>query len=274
MQEHPIIALIALLSLFITTTSADSIRRGLNVKDPATVEQKHDWAASMPTCVEYMNSSPRSDGTRWREEKGQANKLYEHPERFPVDATIVEIGAYTGRDIGVFLQQASNQNVPVSNMEFHLYEPVDMAYQTLASKYSEVPNIHLTKAGVGYKTETMCVSLSGDAAKTDNKNIANCAADAVPVIDAALVVNSLPKRLDLLHINCEGCEIPIMRRVLETSIDKIDRIEVQNHPQHITTEDYCGYVTQLYSHGFRPVYHYKFVWELWERMAYSTSSRK
>jgi galactoside 2-L-fucosyltransferase 1/2 len=220
------------------------------------------WAQMTGTCMEYMKKTG-VELKRFHSQHGQINKYYEHPEKFNLDAVILEIGAYTGRDIGVFFDQAKTRKIPVSKMSFYIYEPITVALKVLMSNYKNTKNVHIMQAGVGQSTGVLCVSGTGDAIAT---RLGKCQ-NGVPVIDVAEVLEPLT-HVDLLHINCEGCEVPIIERVL--GIDrqiknKVDAIEVQFHPQHISVEEYCRVATKLYSDGFRLTYHFAWVWELWER---------
>jgi hypothetical protein len=97
----------------------------------------------------------------------------------------------------------------------------------------------------------MCPSLDRDAVA-----LSDCAGKAVP--DAPKVpIQALDDYVNetvfLFHINCEGCEAPLLTQVLNRG-RLPHHIEVQFHPQHVNNAIYCAL-----THRFA------YVWELWSR---------
>jgi len=231
------------------------------VRESLAVATKYDWAATELTCRQHL-ATTKSEMARFYSENGQGGKMYEHPERLRMNATIVELGAFSGRDIGVFFQKASDRNIRTDGMAFYLYEPATVPFSALRSKYDHRPNVHLVNTAVGNRITHLCVQGTSDALALRD-NVSFCS-ETFPVLDIADVLKP-HNHVDLLHINCEGCEVPIIQRILATSSTKVHAIEVQFHPQHISAKAYCDAATDLFSHGYRLTYHFAWVWELWER---------
>ncbi len=203
---------------------------------------------------------PRRKETRkFYEEHGQSKKLYEHPEKFPHNAIIVESGAYSGRDIGVFFENAEKRRIDTSNMNFLLFEPMAKPFKELERKYRNHRNVQLFKTALGEKRGVMCSTLKGDAVVVSRCDHSSNAHGKITVQDVADYIN---ETVFLYHINCEGCEVPLINRAL--SRQRLPQnIEVQFHPQHVHPDIYCDIARRLHDSGYRIVYRYAYVWELW-----------
>jgi hypothetical protein len=62
---------------------------------------------------------------------------------------VVEAGAYSGRDIGVFFGNAAARNVNTAGMHFSLFEPMSVAFETLQRDFGGRPNVELHQSGLG-----------------------------------------------------------------------------------------------------------------------------
>jgi FkbM family methyltransferase len=220
-----------------------------------------DWAESVESCMEYM-AARGVDLVAFHENQGQNNKLYEHPEMIPENATIIEAGGFTGQDFGVFFRNAATRGVNLDRTHVEIFEPHPALFQQLHANIGECPEwLKTTNSGLGDKNTTLCMDQQSDAATTLESP--DCPL-LVPVMDIAAVIQPY-QQINLLHINCEGCELPILRRVLATNPQKIQNIEVQFHRNHVAVKDYCDTARALVLSGYRRLYHYAYVWEAWSR---------
>ena len=72
--------------------------------------------------------------------------------------------------------------------------------------------------------------------------------------------------VDLLHINCEGCEAPVLKTFLSaSSTANVAAVEVQYHKVHVPLRVYCEIESSMRAHGYTLAYRYPYVWELWVR---------
>lgn len=224
--------------------------------------QDSDWASSMKKCTEHMITKQK-EITLFHQNKGQQNKIYEHPEKLYPNATIIDAGGFTGRDLGVFRSNAAKLGINLDDMNVEIFEPHPKIFKRLISNIGLNPTwLSAHNYGLGNNNTQMCMDDESDGASTIKKE--QCSL-SVNVKDIAEVIKA-HAQIDLLHINCEGCEIPILNRVLETSIDKVQTIEVQMHKKYVTVQKYCQIATALFSAGYHRVYHYAFVWEAWTRV--------
>tara|TARA_Y100000389_G_scaffold138216_2_gene135915 strand:- start:3881 stop:7276 length:3396 start_codon:yes stop_codon:yes gene_type:complete len=243
----------------------------------------HKWIAmpSTPFLINTINKIPDVHSTSLFQEctknmtqsnhgvdffhanKGQQNKIYEHPEKLPINATIIDAGGFTGRDLAVFRRNAEKLSIDLDAMHVEIFEPHPVTFDKLISNIGSKPSwLSVNNYGLSDNNTKLCMQDGTDAASTVKKT--KCSV-SVKVKDIAEVIKR-HARIDLLHINCEGCEIPILNRVLETCADKVQTIEVQMHKKYVSVQEYCKIATALSLAGYNRVYHYAYVWEAWTRV--------
>ena len=189
---------------------------------------------------------------------GQTNKLYEHPEKFPDNAIIIEAGAFSGLDVSVCVKNAQQRHVNLEGMQFRLYEPMQDSYNKLSKFASKFPFISTFQAGISSETKTMCMNTKDTS---DGAVVFQCSKGNFKVVDIASTYAET-ETVFLLNINCEGCEVEILERVLELD-NKPLNIEVQFHRQHVSSDKYCEIRKKMAAQGYKEVYHYNFVWDLY-----------
>ena len=92
------------------------------------------------------------------------------------------------------------------------------------------------------------------------------------IIEASIAFNNVTGGsgdLDLLHVNCEGCEYEMLENLIKSGLHwKINIIQFGTHyfpgvPR--LTERYCAIRSEL-KKSHRMVYGTAFAWERWDRM--------
>ena len=91
------------------------------------------------------------------------------------------------------------------------------------------------------------------------------------IIEASTVFNNVTEGtgdLDLLHINCEGCEYEMLENIIKAGLHR--RIKIIQFGTHFfpevprLTERYCAIRSDL-SQSHQMVYGTAFAWERWDR---------
>jgi len=184
-----------------------------------------------------------------------------NPSLLAKDATIVEIGAFEGRDIELFLGKQ-----PSGLVHIHAYEPVQEQFQILASKMAKIGNGQVTVYPYGLSSHSHATCFLKAAEGTYDSHTTSCTASSRGYLHKVTDELKRFKQIDLLHVNCEGCEYATLKTVLtnKRTSKHILKIEVQFH-EVITHEQYCEIERLLVLRGFRLKYRYQYVWEAWVR---------
>jgi len=191
-----------------------------------------------------------------------------NPSLLPGDATIIEVGGWEGRDIQLFMEKNPSKDVRI-----HSYEPMRHKHEILSSNVQKFGRgqVETYSYGLGNSNRTSCFKESGGTRDEGTSEIAlELCNDAQvgSIRDVSFVLAQL-KKIDLLHVNCEGCEYEILKRIFQPRSvlsKKIRVIEVQFH-EIISENKYCEIEKLLRGAGFTLEYRFQFVWEAWVRLS-------
>jgi FkbM family methyltransferase len=168
----------------------------------------------------------------------------------------VDIGSYTGGDL---MQLAKAQ----PEVQIYTFEPVPSVFKKLVERVSPYPNVHARNIGVGNTSDTLCFLKDRDATKMISKIGKNCPTTVSEEVhhdelSKAGVVETgrvMPvdvlfaefKKIDVLQINCEGCEYTVLPAIYNSPaiLSKIACVEVQFHNCEHETEKYCKVANRM-----------------------------
>lgn len=142
-----------------------------------------------------------TDNGKWNEGVRFANL----PHLIQENLVIIAVGGNS------FIADADHFRSMFSRAEIHVYEAMAAPYRELREKWKYERRVHLHNAGLG-KTATSLL-VSNDGAEGSN-------ASRMTILDAAAELRTRlspdRKQIDLLHINCQGCEWEVLLRLVET----------------------------------------------------------
>lgn len=138
------------------------------------------------------------------------------------DSFVIDVGGY----IGKFADAAQER----WNCRLILYEPAEGFYQKLTDKYKDNPNITVIPFGIageyGYKTLFIREDATSVFSELTNPAFTS---QRMAFLPADLELGKYPF-IDLLALNCEGCEYEIIKKLTITAeIDKVKQLLVQYH---------------------------------------------
>jgi FkbM family methyltransferase len=228
-----------------------------------------DVAPPLAECHDLDLWSPLSEAQevgRFQAAGWNDLKFFSNPKNFKPTSTIVDVGGNVGLDLVRFAKRAAEDGLTMPAI--HAFEPLAAVFATLQSNVKPFRNIVLHNVGLSNKTGESCLVIGGtneDAAYEVEPYSAKCDPRyRFHTVDVAMELRKLG-RVDLLHLNCEGCEARILERLLRSNMVPIRRIEMQVHASHVAPSEYCRIDAALRARGYRLQYRYQWVWELWER---------
>jgi FkbM family methyltransferase len=166
--------------------------------------------------------------------------------------------------------------------KIHIYEPVMEFFSQLSSRWKGVEGVTLHSAGMGGGNRTIVLSTSslkgestfvmeGDVKSSDIPP----GSSVLEIVDAASEVRSIlsstgRSSIDLLHLNCEGCEWELMLRLVEEGMLRVFaniQISFHNYAQAgigVHMPVYC-LIREALLKTHSPVHVVTFGWERWVR---------
>lgn len=193
---------------------------------------------------------------RWFRDKGD----YTHNITYDLneDSIVMDLGAYTG----VWAQQIIDKYNP----NVYLLEPMFEFYEGMVTKFSDNPKVKLMNAGVSTEDKKGVLYLSGDGTSS---NIGTGESVEVDFKTMETVLSDFNiNEVDLLQINIEGDEYPLLEYMLEKNlVNKFKNIQIQFH-LGIENDVYRREKIRegLVNNGFKIKFDYPFVWESWTKV--------
>ena len=193
---------------------------------------------------------------KWFRDKGDEthNLNYELNE----DSVVIELGGYTG----VWGQQIINKYNP----NLYIIEPVPSFFNGMVNKFSDNDKVRLLNVGVSTENKCGSIFMSNDGTSS-NLTIGEEINIELNTIDTVLSTWDL-EEVDLIQINIEGDEYPLLESMLETgSINKFKNIQVQFHLGIKDDINRRNKIREgLVNNGFKIKFEYAFVWESWTKI--------
>lgn len=176
---------------------------------------------------------------------------------FNEDSVIMDLGGYTG--------VWAKQMIDKYNLNVYILEPVTQFYNVMVSKFSANEKVRLMNVGVSTEDKDGVIFMGGDGTSSNltNGEIINVKFNTIDTILEKWGLNEI----DLLQINIEGDEYPLLEYMLENkSINKFKNIQVQFHlgiENDVTRRDKIR--DGLIANDFKNKFDYPFVWESWTK---------
>lgn len=217
------------------------------------------------SCISNYKWDYRRGSSIWV--NNTARIRWEHHVYLNNTSTVLDIGGNTGLD-------ATNIVAWFHPKLYVILEPVKLYYDHLVKLFSYKPTVKVFPFGAGSTNIQLNISISGkdgDATSVFTLNTNQTVTIQlfnITEIFLGLGLSCL-KVLDLLTINCEGCEFEVLEELLKTNIILfIKNIQFASHTNlprlKNSKERYCR-IQMLLSRTHVISYQYKFIWESWRR---------
>lgn len=193
---------------------------------------------------------------QWKRDRGDDRLRYDYD--LNADSVVLDVGGYVG-DFAEAIFDRFGCRVLV-------FEPMPRFFEACQDRFAGNDNISVFKYGLGSKDETLQLSDSSDASSffRDTKDGATISA-AIRDIDAVWDELELGD-VDLVKMNIEGGEYPLLRRMIEQNRSvHVKNFQVQFHDFINDATAQRNMLRQLLSETHDEQWCYEFVWENWQR---------
>lgn len=189
----------------------------------------------------------------WLASKGQ-EKIY-NTVHLQATSILVDVGGYYGDGANQFIQRA--------NPQVFIFEPNPHYAAHLRLRFKD-KNVTVIQNALGKSDEKLYLTIKGDASKLTSLFQSN--ETTIPVqVRTWNSFDQLFPRIDLLHINCEGCEYSVLNALIVSKlIERTASIFVQFHgiENHILHSERCS-IQHLLRRTHEIFYETPFIWEIW-----------
>jgi FkbM family methyltransferase len=187
------------------------------------------------------------------------NSLLLHEADIDSDSIVLDAGAYTGE----WAQEIMDRYNPT----IHAFEPDPRNYAQLKKKTLTNPRLISHDFGLGDKNETARMTLEylGSTLFSDSNSTRDVPSAEVEIRDIVDTWKSMGlNRVDLMKINIEGAEFPLLERMIEADLlNKVDCFLIQFHEWHPGAYRRRRKIRRALRKTHRLEWDYHFVWEKW-----------
>lgn len=193
--------------------------------------------------------------SRWFKDQGD----YTHNITYDLneESIIMDLGGYNGA--------WAQQMIEKYNPYVYILEPVPNFYNNMVNKFLNNKKVSLLNVGVGVEDKNGVIFIEGDGTST---NLASGESINVEfnTIETILTKFNLTN-IDLIQINIEGDEYPLLENMLESGyIKRFKNIQIQFHLGINNDIERRNNIRKgLIQNGFELNFDYPFVWESWRK---------
>ncbi|XP_078320579.1 uncharacterized protein LOC144617642 isoform X1 [Crassostrea virginica] len=183
------------------------------------------------------------------------------------ESVVFDIGGNKGEDADAMIKKFHPGN-------YLVLEPIKTLYSNLVEMFKDNDKVLLYNFGLARKNKKIHVNVlghGGDATSVfaGNDNGGSCLLRVVNTTHFLLQIGIPCYEVDLITVNCEGCEFEIMEEVIASGMIKQFRhVQFATHPtlKHLQNapERYCEIQEKL-KRTHTISYQYKWCWESWIR---------
>jgi FkbM family methyltransferase len=190
----------------------------------------------------------------WLLDNPREEARYAYP--LTADSVVLDVGGYRG--------DWSAEIVRRYDPYIHIFEPIPGFAAELERQFANNPKVSVHAFGLGDRDGQQLMAEIGDASSA---YVANERPMAVTFRDVATFLREAGvQHVDLVKMNIEGGEYPLLRRMLDTGIVGACRdIQVQFHDFVPDAERQYSEIRAKLGETHVPTYEYRFVWENWRR---------
>lgn len=190
-----------------------------------------------------------------------SNKHILHEADIGPDSVVVDVGAFTGG----WAQHIVDRYDPV----IYAFEPNPRSFAQIEKKAESNPKLKPVPYGLGDEDVTVDFTIKGLGSSMCDERASNSEAPRMQVEIAAIdrVWKDLQLgNVDLMKINIEGAEFPLLERMIETDLIKnVGCYLIQFHEWHPGAYSRRRRIRKAMRKTHRLIWDYHFVWEKWVR---------
>ncbi|CAF1157519.1 unnamed protein product [Rotaria sordida] len=181
---------------------------------------------------------------------------------------IIEIGGNTGLD--------TSQFITLYNSSIISFEPLVTMSEALKEKFKTNSKIEIQPYGLGNRARNLSIELfdsnnmgTSIFRKLSSKNSSKI--QQIQLLDIVQVIDNIRKTktkygiIDMISINCEGCEFEILPALILNNLTQYFRIIQFASHMGFLAESPCIYcqIEQALERTHQIIYHYTMLWEAW-----------
>lgn len=197
--------------------------------------------------------------------EGGQYKLTDYP--LAPHSIVFDVGGYEGEWTATLLQRGLTPCEHCGARQdpyVYIFEPVYEYYESCRQRFKDYPKVKAVNFGLSNRTFKRNTIFTGAATRLTDPETGDSGVD---VKDIAEVVNDwMIPTIDLISINIEGEEYPLINRMIQTGVILNTRnIQIQFHKLRPECEGMRDHIQTKLAETHDKIWDYPFVWESWRR---------
>jgi FkbM family methyltransferase len=190
---------------------------------------------------------------KWYQSDGDRTLLVDYP--LNQDSVVFDVGGYRG--------DWSQKIADLYDCHIYIFEPVPEFFLDSVLRFSGNPKVRVFPFGLSSETITLGIDRDSDSSSFHRLGHEKESVEVRDVV-AFLEKNKVGK-IDLMSINCEGAEFPLLFRMIESElITLIDNLQVQFHQDYPNAVELRDMIRHKLGKTHSESYNFPFVWESWK----------
>lgn len=192
---------------------------------------------------------------------------HNHHSYLTENSIVIDVGGNVGEDTSAIIRIYKPS-------AYVILEPIRPLHDRLIRKFNGTKNVFVYNFGLGKDKAYFHVNIEGRVGGATSQFTGSGSGDClVKVVNATQFMLTLGVgcfEVDLLTVNCEGCEYDVLESLISSSLIQYFRhVQFATHPNldnlYNPIARYCE-IIQILSRTHRPSYRYGFTWESWTRL--------
>lgn len=178
---------------------------------------------------------------------------------YPLDSNsvVLDLGGYEG----AWAEKIYNKY----KCNIYVFEPIPKLYDNIVNKFEGNNKIKIFPFGVSDEDKLLEISLLEDGSSFYSNSENKLLTKVVSFVD--FITKNKIQNVDLIKINIEGDEFPVLISLLENNMINIFKnIQVQFHNIDSNSIKLRNEIREKLSLTHKLTYDYTFVWENWEKI--------
>ncbi|MFW5886403.1 MAG: FkbM family methyltransferase [Bacteroidota bacterium] len=195
----------------------------------------------------------------WKDRQGDKTLRLDYP--LDENSLVFDIGGYAG-DFAADIFCKYNCNV-------YVFEPVSVFYEKIKTRFSNNSKVKVFNVGLSGESTSSTISINGTSSSLFKASDTMQGTQKIKLVSIADFIQEHGiEKIDLMKINIEGGEYPLLEALTENNLINFSRYyQIQFHnfisDAKVKREDIRTDLRKTH----RLLWDYPFVWESWEKIA-------
>ena len=215
-------------------------------------------------CVRNLEKSHQADRVRYFRNQAKSEQMrHDHLSYLKPDSVVLEIGGNQGHD--------TNRLIKLYDPVIITVEPVEAFAKRLKELFKDNKKVSVLNFGLGRVADEVFVKVTGSGGDATSM-FSNAPGDTSLIIanttQFLLRIGIRKFDVDLLLINCEGCEYEVLEAIISSGLTRnFKNIQIAAHilPRLRNPDSRYCQLEALLNRTHSPTYRFRFTWEHWRR---------